>query len=157
MATIRHLFVSPGHNYFGHHGGPAGDSPTEEREQIRCLAGRGIEGDRFLDYKPNYKGQLTLLDWAVVQGMRERFSAPWLPAEAFRRNVVIEGLDLNALVGKRFELQGLALEGVEECRPCYWMDQAVGAGAEEWMRGRGGLRCRILADGILRSDAEAAK
>jgi MOSC domain-containing protein YiiM len=47
-------------------------------------------------------------------------------------------------------LQGVRFAGVEECRPCYWMDQAVGPGADAWLRGRGGLRARIVSDGPLR-------
>jgi MOSC domain-containing protein YiiM len=42
-------------------------------------------------------------------------------------------------------------EGVEECRPCYWMDQALAPGAEEFLKGCGGLRVRVLTDGILNS------
>jgi MOSC domain-containing protein YiiM len=47
-------------------------------------------------------------------------------------------------------LQGVGFQGVEECRPCHWMDQSLGPGAEVWLRGRAGLRCRILNDGHLR-------
>ena len=58
-ASISHLFVSPGHNYFGRHGNPAGEHPILAVDRIECLAGRGIRGDRFFDYKPDYKGQIT--------------------------------------------------------------------------------------------------
>ena len=43
-------------------------------------------------------------------------------ASSFRRTDVVEGLELNALLGKTFRLNGILLEGSEECRPCYWMD-----------------------------------
>jgi FdhD protein len=46
-------------------------------------------------------------------------------------------------------LGGVLFEGVEECKPCYWMDAAVAPGANAFLAGRGGLRCRILEDGIL--------
>jgi MOSC domain-containing protein YiiM len=72
---------------------------------------------------------------------------------ASRRNVITEGMDLNLLVGKRFTLQGVEFEGVCECKPCYWMDQAIAPGAETALQGRGGLRARILTDGKLRVDA----
>lgn len=152
MPRIRHIFVSPGHNYFGHHGGPAGEHPIEEKDAVQCLAGRGLEGDRFLDHKQDYKGQLTIFSWETFEQMRRELGKPDLDPALLRRNVLVEGLDLASLIGVRFELQGLPLEGVEECRPCYWMDQAVRDGTEQWMKGRGGLRCRILADGVLRRD-----
>jgi hypothetical protein len=59
MVHIRHLYISPGHNFFGHHGQPPDEHPVVELPRIRCVAGSGIEGDRFFDYKPDYKGQVT--------------------------------------------------------------------------------------------------
>jgi MOSC domain-containing protein YiiM len=70
-----------------------------------------------------------------------------------RRNVFTRDVDLNELIGKDFEVQGVRFHGTEESRPCYWMDRAIGPGAQEFLRGRGGLRARILTDGILRSAA----
>jgi MOSC domain-containing protein YiiM len=61
---------------------------------------------------------------------------------------------LNALIGRQFEIQGVRFEGVCEAKPCHWMNTALGAGAEEWLRGRGGLRARILTDGVLRREGE---
>jgi MOSC domain-containing protein YiiM len=54
------------------------------------------------------------------------------------------------LIGKNFECQGLVFQGVCECAPCYWMDEAIAPGAEAALQGRGGLRARILTGGILR-------
>ena len=152
---IRHLFVSPGHNYFGHHGGPAAEHPIEERQSIECVAGQGIVGDRFMGYKEDYKGQITLFSWEVFNELRAHFGNTGLNPAVLRRNVLVEGVELNSLIGKRFTLQGLELEGVEECRPCYWMDQALAPGAETWMKGRGGLRCRLLTGGTLLVDGPA--
>jgi MOSC domain-containing protein YiiM len=70
-----------------------------------------------------------------------------------RRNVITRGVDLNSLIGQRFANQGVEFEGVAECSPCHWMNQAIAPGAESALRGRGGLRARILTDGILRVDA----
>lgn len=149
--SIRHIFISPGHNYFGHHGKPAGEHPLVEVPEITCLAGRGIEGDRFLDYKPDYKGQITFFAWEDLQQLWEELRLPpeQRDAGATRRNVITQGLDLPALIGKEFQLQGVRFKGSEECRPCYWMNGAIHPDAEEWMKGRGGLRARILSDGKL--------
>ena len=147
---IRHLFTSPGHNYFGHHEKPPGTHGITSHESIELHAGKGIPGDRFYGWKDDYKGQVTLIDQQVVDDIRQHAGNPGLPASSFRRNVVVEGTDLNQFIGRRFRLAGILLEGSEECRPCYWMDQACGKpGTEELMKGRGGLRCRILEDGQL--------
>ena len=63
------------------------------------------------------------------------------------------GVDLNQLIGLQFELQGVHFYGVQECAPCYWMERAIAPGAQEFLKGRGGLRAKILSDGELRSTA----
>ncbi len=148
---IHHLFTSPGHNYFGRHGQESLAHEIIEHERIELVAGKGIVGDRFFDWKEAYKGQITFIDEALIEDVRAFSGNVDLPAAAFRRNVVVSGIDLNSLVGREFSLGGIRLEGVEECRPCYWMDEACGkAGTEDLMKGRGGLRCRILDDGVLK-------
>jgi MOSC domain-containing protein YiiM len=66
-----------------------------------------------------------------------------------RRNVITLGVDLNELIGQEFEVQGVRFLGMEECRPCYWMDGAFAPGAKEFLKGRGGLRAKILKGGKL--------
>jgi MOSC domain-containing protein YiiM len=146
---IRQLFVSPGHNFFGRHGQPAGSHPTIELQRATCRAGRGIEGDRFFNYRAGYKGQVTFFAWETCEAIKAEFRLASLSAGAFRRNIVVQGLDLNALIDWRFALGGVEFEGVVEARPCYWMDAVVAPGAEKWLRGRGGLRARVLTDGEI--------
>jgi len=149
---VLHLFLSPGHNYFGHHGSPAGDHPALSVSEIECLAGRGLRGDRFLDYKPDYKGQITFFAWEDLVRMWDDLEIPEDSRDpaACRRNVITRGWDLPAEIGREFCLQGVRFLGTEECRPCYWMNSAIHSRAEAWMKGRGGLRAKILSDGTLR-------
>lgn len=147
---IERIYLSPGHNYFGHFGGPAGINPIVEVDAAECVAGRGLCDDRFFDYKPDYKGQLTLFSAEVFTQLCRELTLSGASPAALRRNVIVRGVDLNSLCGQEFELQGVRLLGGEECKPCAWMDEALAPGAEAWLRGRGGLRCRILSDGWLR-------
>jgi MOSC domain-containing protein YiiM len=149
---IRHLYISPGHNYFGHHGQPAGDNPIQEVPEIECVAGRGIRGDRFFDFKENYKGQITFFALEIHALLCEELKLTGKSAASYRRNVITEGVDLNSLIGREFEVQGVRFQGMTECAPCYWMDQAFAPGAENFLKGRGGLRAAILLDGSLRVD-----
>jgi MOSC domain-containing protein YiiM len=153
---IKHLFISPGHNYYGHHGKPAGENPIVEVDAVECVAGKGIRGDRFFDFKPDYKGQITFFAWENLLAMWEELGVP--PAQrdssATRRNVITEVLDLDGLVGREFGIQGIRFLGTEECRPCYWMNGAIHPAAEEWMKGKGGLRAKILSDGWLNRDSD---
>ena len=67
------LFISPGHNFFGHHDRPAGDAPTVAVNEVQCVAGRGLSGDRFFDFRQDYRGQVTFL----LRKYLMRFVACW--------------------------------------------------------------------------------
>jgi MOSC domain-containing protein YiiM len=150
---IEQLFISSSHNFFGHHGQPAGVAPTLGVEAIECVAGRGIRGDRFFDYQPDYKGQVTFFAMEVLEAMGRELGLAEVRPEGTRRNVFTRGADLNALVGLEFEIQGVRFAGTEECRPCHWMNKAYrDERVEAWLQGRGGLRARILLDGVLRRE-----
>jgi len=154
---IRHLFISPGHNFFGHHDQPPGQHPVLERDEIECVAGQGIRGDRFFGCQENYKGQITFFAWEVFQKLRQDLDLPDAHPSGTRRNVITAGLELKTLVGREFEIQGIRFLGGGECRPCYWMNDAFRhEQVETWLKGRGGLRARILTDGVLRRDLAPA-
>lgn len=149
QVTIRHIFVSPGHNFVGRFGQEPLDHEARDLDEIECVAGKGLAGDRYFDHEENYKGQATFFSWEVFQEMREAFQVANCPPSAMRRNILLEGIDLNALVGKTFTLQGVEFAGTEPCKPCSWMNTAVAEGAFDWLKGQGGLRCRITRGGIL--------
>lgn len=138
-----------GHNYFGHHGKPPDDYPLEEVQEIECVAGHGIRGDRFYDYRDNYKGQITFFSSEVFDKLVERFGIRSKSAGVLRRNVIVSGIDLNDLIGEEFSIQGVRLRGTGHCRPCYWLDQAFAPGTEVFLGGNGGLRAEILTDGAI--------
>ena len=148
---IKHLFISPGHNFIGHHGQSPGEHPMVECAEIRCVAGRGLEGDRFFDFKPDYKGQVTFFANEVYEQLCAEFGVWDRPPSVFRRNIITTGVDLPGLIGQEFEVQGVRFRGMQESAPCEWMNVAFAQGAEERLRGCGGLRATILSDGVLRA------
>ncbi|MDQ2659703.1 MAG: molybdenum cofactor biosysynthesis protein, partial [Verrucomicrobiota bacterium] len=121
---IRQIFISPGHNFFGHHGQPPDDHPLQEVAEIECVAGRGLRGDRFFDYKDNYKGQITFFSQEIFEALCAAFPLVDKSAGVLRRNIIVADVDLNALIGQAFELQGVHFLGTAHCTPCYWLDQA---------------------------------
>jgi MOSC domain-containing protein YiiM len=147
---ILSLFISPSHNYFGHHGEASGKAETLSVNEVECVEGLGLRGDRFFDYKENYKGQITFFSQEIYETLCRDLSIHDKSPAVFRRNVICQGIDLNSLVGKKFSIQNVHFEGVAECSPCYWMDEAFGPGAEKRLQGNGGLRARILTTGLLR-------
>jgi MOSC domain-containing protein YiiM len=155
MSTVEicHLYISAGHNFVGHHGCEPDTHPMIEVAEIECMAGRGICGDRYFDFKDDYKGQITFFSLEVFAELCDALQIQGCSPALVRRNVITRRADLNQLIGEDFEIHGVRFHGMEECRPCYWMDHAIAPGAHEFLKGRGGLRAKILCDGKLRSDA----
>jgi len=125
-----------------------------EVPMIECAAGRGIRGDRYLDFKDDYKGQITFFSLEVFDELCRALQIQDCSPALVRRNVITSSVDLNEFIDQDFEIQGVRFHAMEECRPCYWMNRAIAPGAEEFLKGRGGLRAKILCDGNLRSTAE---
>ncbi len=147
--SIQAIMTSAGHRYVGRYGKEPAPYEAREQSEVECVAGRGIRGDRYFDHREDFKGQITFFEFGVLEEVCKTFHHE-LDLTAVRRNVFVCGLDLNPLIGQIFSLQGVRFEGVEECKPCFWMDEALAPGAEDALKGRGGLRARILTDGVLR-------
>jgi MOSC domain-containing protein YiiM len=154
---ICHLYISPGHNFFGHHGRDPDNYPVIEVESIECVAGHGIRHDRFFDYRDDYKGQITFFSLEVFDDLCAALHPENCDPSLTRRNVLTRGVALNELIGQEFEVQSVRFLGTAECRPCYWMDHALGSGAEQFLKGQGGLRARILSDGKLRAHSTSSR
>ncbi|HEY2143147.1 MAG TPA: molybdenum cofactor biosysynthesis protein [Candidatus Udaeobacter sp.] len=118
---------------------------------IECFEGRGVRGDRYFDFEDDYKGQITFFSLDIFDELCVALDLHDCSPATARRNVITRGVDLNGFVDKEFEIQGVRFHGMEECRPCYWMDRAFAPGAHEFLKGRGGLRAKILTGGKLRS------
>ncbi|TFG66199.1 MAG: molybdenum cofactor biosysynthesis protein [Gemmatimonadales bacterium] len=143
------IFTSPGHDFKGRHGLHRENYPVKAHDRVECVAGRGLVGDRYFGFHDGYKGQITFFSAEVVDAARNHFDVPDFCPSVFRRNVIVRGADLPGLVRQEFNLGGVQFEGTEECRPCYWMDEALAPGAEDFLQGRGGLRARILTSGTI--------
>jgi len=121
---------------------------TVERAVAR--AGRGLEGDRYFDGRGTFSNRygrghdLTLVEAEVLDALG------LLSPEEARRNVVTRGIDLNALVGRRFRVGGVECEGVELCEPCNGLAKLTERGVLRGLVHRGGLRADILQDGVVR-------
>jgi MOSC domain-containing protein YiiM len=146
---IRQIFISPGHNFVGHYGQPPGAFPLVEVPEVECLAGRGLRGDRYLDFRKNYKGQITFFPFEVFEKLCANFGIYDKPAGVLRRNVIVSGVDLLSLIGREFEIQGVKFCGTQHCTPCEWMNVAFAPGAEQFLKDNAGLRAQILSDGMI--------
>jgi len=127
-----------------------------EVEQALAETGAGLVGDRYtLSNGRGGSGKrgITLIQaehLAVIAALAGRDTV--LP-ETLRRNVVVSGLPLIALKGRRFRIGDVVLEGTAPCDPCSLMEAALGPGGYNAMRGHGGLCARIVEGGTLRVGA----
>ena len=149
--TVKHILTSPDHDFKGRHGQGRLDNGTDSHERVVCEAGRGLQGDRYVRKEHGHKGQVTFFNGEVLRAVGEALGLEEVPPQAFRRNVIIEGVDVNELIGREFTLGGVRFEGTEACSPCHWMDLALVPGTMDLLKGKGGLRARILETGILRT------
>ena len=148
---ILEIHVSPGHDFKGRHGKSRLRNETKRLDEVEMQPGiRDCGVIVFLITNPISRGKLPFSTGLSLTICEIASGLASLDFSKTRRNVLTAGIDLDRLIGKRFSINGVAFVGVEECAPCYWMDEALGPGAEEMLKGRGGLRCRILSDGILK-------
>lgn len=116
---------------------------------MECVAGHGLRGDRYFDFREDYKGQVTFLSAEVFEKLCANFGIRDKPAGVLRRNVIVSGVDLLPLIGREFEIQGVRFRGTQHCAPCEWMNVAFAPGAEQFLKDNAGLRAKILSDGTL--------
>ncbi|HXF64415.1 MAG TPA: MOSC domain-containing protein [Caldilineaceae bacterium] len=151
---IKHIFISAGHNYFGKPKDGPGAHPTLDVAEVEARAGRGLVGDRYYGAPAHYEAQVTFFAWEVFAALQAEFNRPDLSPILTRRNIVLAGANLNQLIDQEFTLDfgehGVRLVGVHPCSPCAWMDAMLGEGAHTFLRGRGGLRARVLSSGVIR-------
>jgi len=117
-------------------------------ERVRAEAGRGIEGEYHWSPTPDPGQSITLIAAEALTGLREDTGIE-LSHEASRRNVLTRGIDLNALVGRRFRVGEVECEGIELCEPCNTLAKLTERGVLRGLVHRGGLRADILAGGSI--------
>ena len=127
---------------------PAPRESLRSLGRARLMAGRGIEGDHRAR-RGGGRRQVTLLqaEHLPVIGALLGRDAP--DPALLRRNVVVAGINLAALVGVRFHLGGAPLEGTGACHPCSRMEHVLGTGGYNAMRGHGGITAVVLGDGAV--------
>ena len=127
---------------------PARDVPMRAVEAADAIGGKGLRGDRY--GSGSGKRGITLIQAEHLPVIAALAGLDGIEPATLRRNVVVSGLPLIALKGRRFRIGDVLLEGTEPCDPCSRMEAALGPGGYNAMRGHGGLCARILDGGTLR-------
>jgi len=136
---------------------------TERRGRIEAVSdvgveeGRGLAGDHHAK-KRKSKRQVTLIQaehLPVVASILDR-DAPVDP-ELLRRNIVVSGINLLTLKDQRFRIGGVILEGSGPAVPCSRMEENLGPGGYNAMRGHGGITARVIEAGTIAIGDEVAR
>lgn len=126
---------------------PARDVPMHEVATAEAVTGVGLAGDRYAG--GSGKRGITLIQAEHLPVIAALSGHDAVAPATLRRNLVVEGIPLVALKGNRFRIGGVLLEGTDDCDPCSRMEDALGPGGYNAMRGMGGLCARILEGGAL--------
>ena len=131
--------------------------PMRSMQELTLVAGQGIEGDRYMigreegfySHKPEEGRQVTLFELETLIALKRDAKIELEPHE-HRRNVTVEGVPLNHLVGKRFWLGDTLLEATRLSIPCRHIEEITGKAIFDPLINRSGLNCKIIQGGVVR-------
>ncbi len=130
-------------------------APMESTQEVKAVAGRGLEGDRYFDGKghwsktPGVSREVTLIEIETIEALERDKNIAVAPGAA-RRNVVTRGVPLNHLVGREFQVGAVRLRGTRLCEPCAYLEGLTQQGVLAGLIHRGGLQAEIVNSGTIR-------
>ncbi len=136
----------------------AAEAPMRVLDRAVAVAGRGLEGDRYARgagtfSSPGSTGHdLTLIEAEEIEALQLPSGRRIAPEDA-RRNLVTRGIDLNALVGRRFRVGEVECVGRRLCEPCAHLERLTERGTLRGLVHRGGLRADLLSGGAIETGA----
>ena len=137
--------------------GPRAKEPMQLVQEVRAVAGKGLEGDRYFDLAGSFsedhhlpKREVTLIEAEALKAAGDEAGIDLDAADA-RRNLVTRGVPLSHLVDVDFVVGEVRLRGIKLAEPCAHLARTAGKGLLKPLIHRGGLRAQILTDGVIRA------
>jgi MOSC domain-containing protein YiiM len=136
---------------------PSAGAPMQPLTEVEAVEGVGLQGDRYAagigtySPRPTDPGarEVTLFEAEVLDALQAQNQIELSPSE-HRRNLTVRGVRLGDLLGQRFRIGGVLLEGVKDCPPCEHLQALVGKPVLAPLVERGGLRARVVESGTIR-------
>lgn len=128
---------------------PARREPVRAVPEARIEVGTGLDGDRYQG-TPDSKRQVTLIQAEHLAAVASLLGRADLDPALVRRNVVVRGINLLALKDKSFRLGETVLEYTGPCQPCSRMEEILGPGGYNALRGHGGITAKVITPGRIR-------
>ncbi|MEP7267610.1 MAG: MOSC domain-containing protein [Saprospiraceae bacterium] len=128
---------------------PAVKAPMIVLEEVEAVVG-GLIGDRSNKGNPESNRQVTLIQYEHLQAVASLLGKEFIDPALTRRNIVVKGINLNALKNKKIVAGEAILEMTGYCHPCSNMEANLGHGGFNAMRGHGGITCKVVKEGKIR-------
>lgn len=128
---------------------PERKGPVQVTTQVEALTGCGLQGDHFHG-SYSTKRQVTLIQHEHIIAVASLLHRQKVDPALLRRNIVVKGINLLAFKDKTFTIGKAVLQMTGLCHPCSRMEEALGPGGYNAMRGHGGITARILEGGCIR-------
>lgn len=128
---------------------PGRRAPLLAMNHVEVLADHGLIGDRKAQQAGGLR-QVTLIQREHLAAVAALLGRDAVDPVLTRRNLVVSGINLLALRDAQFDIGGVVFEGTGLCEPCSRMEEALGVGGYNAMRGHGGITARVLSGGVIR-------
>lgn len=128
---------------------PERQSMPVEKESVFANASHGLEGDHY-GGGANGKRQITLINEEHLHAVASFLGKEVLDPALLRRNIMVKGINLLALKDQQFRIGEALLEMTGLCQPCSRMEENLGEGGYNAMRGHGGITARIIKSGLIK-------
>jgi len=130
---------------------PERKAPLQSLQEVEAITLKGLAGDHFSGSATS-KRQITLIQQEHLNAIASVMNMPDLTPGMLRRNIVVAGINLNALKDRKFWVGNTLLEYTGDCHPCSRMEEILGPGGYNAVRGHGGITARILQGSVIKID-----
>lgn len=123
--------------------------PMQAVEEAQLDPAYGLAGDHYQSRASQLR-QVTSIQSEHLAAIASYVGMDRIDPERLRRNIVVSGLNLLALRGRHFRLGSAILLGTGPCHPCSRMEEILGIGGYNAVRGHGGITARVIDGGTVR-------
>lgn len=126
---------------------PAARAEVEELETVEAVVGKGLAGDHYRGSSGNR--EVTLIQAEHLAGVAFMMGQEMIDPALTRRNIVVSGVNLLAFKDQQFQIGEAVLAMTGPCEPCSRMEENLGEGGYNAMRGHGGICCKVVKGGKI--------
>lgn len=130
---------------------PARRAPLRAPRAVTANEDAGLEGDHYQG-RTRGRRQVTLIQAEHLEAISAYLGLEVLDPALLRRNLVTRSINLLALKDRRFRIGGALMEWSGWCHPCSRMEETLGVGGYNAVRGHGGITARVIRGGLIRLD-----